>query len=80
VDISFLSVVDTSVLVALSVYQMIVKNTLPVSSKTVPVFGQSAFTQNAKIYYNSYYYYCCCCCYYYYYHYYYSYRVSRVNV
>jgi len=39
-----LSVVDTSVLVALSVYQLIVKNTLPESSKSVPVVGQSDLT------------------------------------
>jgi len=37
-----LPVADTTVLVAISIYQMIVKNTLPVSSKNIPVFGQSA--------------------------------------
>ena len=37
-----LNVVDTTVLVAITVYQMIVKNTLPVSSSSVPVFGQAA--------------------------------------
>ena len=40
-----LSVVDITVLVALSVYQLIVKNTLPVTSKSVPVVGQSSFTK-----------------------------------
>jgi len=39
---SFLSsVVDTTVLVALTVQEMIVKNSLPVSSKNVPVFCKS---------------------------------------
>jgi len=38
-----LTVVDTTVLVAITVYQTIVKNTLPVSSNNLPVFGQTAF-------------------------------------
>jgi len=37
----FLCVVDITVLLALSVYQLIVNDSLPVTSQSVPVFGQS---------------------------------------
>jgi len=40
---------DVTVLVALSVYQLIVNDTLPVSSQCVPVFGQYFLLNNAKI-------------------------------
>jgi len=37
-----LSVADITILLALSVYQLIVSDILPVSSSNVPVIGQSA--------------------------------------
>ena len=39
-----MSTVDITVLVALSVYQLIVSDSLPVSSDGVPVLGQYAVT------------------------------------
>jgi len=40
-----MSAVDITVLLALSVYQLVVENSLPVTSQSVPVFGQSADTK-----------------------------------
>jgi len=37
---SFLLVADITVLLALSVYQLVVSDSLPVSSQSVPVLGQ----------------------------------------
>jgi len=42
--IVFLSVADITVLLALSVYQVFVSDTLPTSSESVPIIGQSVVT------------------------------------
>ena len=41
-----LSVVDITVLLALSVYQLVVSDSLPVSSESVPVLGLFLFCSN----------------------------------